>query len=121
MRVKRGVKARRRRNRTLELAKGFRGRSGNTIRQATARVEKAMCYMYRDRRQRKRHFRALWIVRISAAARAEGMKYSDLIRGLKVANVDLDRKVLADLAANDQAGFRSVIEMAKGGLAQASA
>ncbi len=116
MRVKRGVKARRRRNRTFKLTKGFRGRSNNTIRQASARVEKAMCYMYRDRRQRKRHFRALWIVRIGAAARLAGISYSQFVRGLKVAGVDLDRKVLAEMAANDQAAFLAVVNVAKGAL-----
>ncbi len=113
MRVKRGVKARRRRNKVLKLAKGFRGRSKNTIRTATHRVEKALCYSYRDRRQKKRHFRELWIVRLSAAVRELGLNYSQFVNGLKKANVDLNRKVLADMAVRDPEGFRSVVEIAK--------
>lgn len=125
MRVKRGVKARRRRNRTLKLAKGFRGRSKNTIRQATQRVEKAMCYMYRDRKQRKRHFRALWVARVGAAARAAGLSYSQFIFGLKQAEVELDRKVLADLAVKDPEAFARIADVAraaaeKGAAAQAA-
>ncbi len=113
MRVKRGVKARRRRNRTLQLAKGFRGRSKNTIRQATQRVEKALCYAYRDRRVKKRDFRELWIVRISAAVRGLGMTYSAFIAGLKKANVELDRKMLADLAVKQPTAFEKVVELAR--------
>lgn len=114
MRVKRGVKARRRRNRTLARAKGFRGRSKNTIRQATQRVEKAMVYAYRDRRQKKRHFRELWVVRVSAAARAAGISYSQLIKGLKTANIELNRKMLAELAALKPEAFQAVVEQARG-------
>lgn len=113
MRVKRGVKARRRRNRTLQLAKGFRGRSKNTIRQATQRVEKALVYAYRDRRVKKRAFRELWIVRISAAVRLLGMKYSDFVAGLKKAQVELDRKMLAELAVRQPEAFEKVVEIAR--------
>lgn len=113
MRVKRGVKARRRRNKVLKLAKGFRGRSKNTIRTATHRVEKSLCYSYRDRRQKKRHFRELWIVRLSAAVRELGMSYSQFLAGLKKAGVELNRKVLADIAVRDPEAFRSVVDLAK--------
>lgn len=116
MRVKRGVKARKRRNRTLELAKGFRGRSKNTIRQATARVEKALCYSYRDRRAKKRTFRELWITRISAASRLLGMNYSQLISGLKNSNIQLDRKILANLAVEKPEAFKAVADIAKASL-----
>ena len=114
MRVKRGVKARRRRNRTLDRAKGFRGRSKNTIRQATGRVEKAMVYAYRDRRQKKRHFRELWVVRISAAARAAGITYSQLISGLKKAKIEINRKMLAELAIRKPEAFQAVVDQARG-------
>lgn len=113
MRVKRGVKARKRRNRTLALAKGFRGRSKNTIRQATQRVEKALVYAYRDRRQKKRHMRELWIIRVGAAARLNGLTYSRLIHGLKLAGINLNRRVLADLAVNEPASFAAVAKQAK--------
>ncbi len=113
MRVKRGVKARRRRNRVLKLAKGFRGRSKNTIRQATQRVEKALTYAYRDRRAKKRNFRRLWVTRIKAAANRNDLSYSSLIKGLKLANVDLDRKVLADLGSNHPDVFTQVASKAK--------
>jgi large subunit ribosomal protein L20 len=98
MRVKRGFKARRRRNRVLKLAKGFRGRRKNCYRRANQAVERAMDFATRDRRQKRRDFRALWIARINAAARQNGTTYSRLISGLKGANVALDRKILADLA-----------------------
>ncbi len=114
MRVKRGVKARRRRNRTLALAKGFRGRSKNTIRQGTQRVEKAMVYAYRDRRQKKRHFRELWVVRLSAAARAAGTSYSKLIAGMKKANIEINRKMLSELAVRQPEAFQAVVEQARG-------
>lgn len=113
MRVKRGVKARRRRNKVLKLAKGFRGRSKNTIRTATHRVEKSLCYAYRDRKQKKRHFRELWIIRLSAAVRELGMSYSQFMSGLKKAGVELNRKVLADLAVTDPKSFASVVDIAK--------
>lgn len=113
MRVKKGVKARRRRNRILKLAKGFRGRRKNCYKRANQAVERALDYATRDRRTRKRNFRALWIVRINAAARQVGLSYSRLIAGLTKANVQIDRKVLADLAWADPAGFKAVAEIAK--------
>lgn len=113
MRVKRGIKARRRRNEVLKLAKGFRGRSSTTIRQGTQRAEKALTYAYRDRRVRKRDFRRLWIARISAAAKSCGISYSQLMNGLKVANVSLNRKTLAELGVRDMEGFKSVVSVAK--------
>ena len=117
MRVKRGVKARRRRNKILKLAKGFRGRSKNTIRQTTQRVEKSLQYAYRDRRVKKRDFRGLWITRIGAAARLHGLSYSQLIHGLKTSGVELDRKILSDLGANEPAAFVAVANIAKESLA----
>ena len=113
MRVKRGVKARKRRNRILKLAEGFRGRSKNTIRQATQRVEKALCYEYRDRRARKRDFRGLWVARINAAARLSELSYSDLMHGLKCSNIELNRKMLADLGVREPAIFKVVAGIAK--------
>ncbi len=117
MRVKRGVKARRRRNRIFKLAKGFRGRSKNTIRQATQRVEKGLCYAFRDRRAKKRDFRRLWVTRIGAGARAQDMSYSQFVHGLKEAGVELDRKILADLSAYEPEAFAVVADIAKSGLA----
>ena len=116
MRVKRGTKARQRRKGILKLAKGFRGRSKNTIRQATQRVEKALCYAYRDRRTKKREFRKLWITRINAAARLNGLSYSQFTDGLRKASVELDRKVLASLGANDPQTFSAVCQVAKANL-----
>ena len=113
MRVKKGVKARRRRNRILKLAKGFRGRRKNCYKRANQAVERALDYATRDRRARKRNFRALWIVRINAAARQVGLSYSKLIAGLTKANVQVDRKILADLAWADPAGFKAIAEIAK--------
>ena len=105
MRVKRGFKARRRRNKVLKLAKGFRGGRSKLYRTAADSVDKALMYAYRDRRARKRDFRKLWIVRINAGARMNGLSYSKLIHGLKLSGCELDRKVLADLAVSDPAGF----------------
>ena len=113
MRVKKGVKARRRRNRILKLAKGFRGRRKNCYKRANQAVERALDYATRDRRVRKRVFRSLWIVRINAAARQVGLSYSRLIAGLTKANVQVDRKILADLAWADPAGFAAIAEIAK--------
>jgi large subunit ribosomal protein L20 len=113
MRVKKGVKARRRRNRVLKLAKGYRGRRKNCFRRANQAVERALDYASRDRATRKRNFRSLWIVRINAAARTVGLSYSKLIAGLARAKVALDRKVLADLAIADPAGFSAVANIAK--------
>lgn len=112
-RVKRGFKARRRRNKVLKAAKGFRGGRGKLFRTAKNAVIKAWTYAYRDRRQHKRLMRSLWIVRINAAARGIGVKYSELIALLKGANIDLDRKVLADIAVHDPAGFARIVEHAK--------
>ena len=115
-RVKRGFKARQRRNKVLKLAKGYRGARSKLFRSATEAVDRALNYAFRDRRVKKRDFRALWIVRINAAARLNGITYSKLIHGLKQAKVEIDRKVLADLAVSDPAGFAKVA-----GLASASA
>ncbi|HEY5974617.1 MAG TPA: 50S ribosomal protein L20 [Geobacteraceae bacterium] len=112
-RVKRGFKARQRRNKVLKLAKGFRGARSKLFRSATEAVDRALNYAYRDRRVKKRDFRALWIARINAAARLNGLSYSKMIHGLKIAQVEIDRKVLADLAVSDPAGFAAVAGMAK--------
>ncbi len=112
-RVKRGVAARKRRNRVLREAKGYYGGRNNLIKTAREAVEKGWKYAYRDRKQRKRQFRALWIVRINAAAREHGLSYSRLMYGLKQAGVEVDRKVLAQLAVNDPAAFRDLAELAK--------
>jgi large subunit ribosomal protein L20 len=108
MRVKRGFKARRRRKKVLKLAKGFRGGRSKLFRTAADAVDKALMYSYRDRRTRKRDFRRLWITRINAASRQNNLPYSKFIRGLKLAGVELDRKVLAELAISDPAGFMSI-------------
>ncbi|MBK7647945.1 MAG: 50S ribosomal protein L20 [Betaproteobacteria bacterium] len=112
-RVKRGVTARARHKKILVQAKGYRGRRKNVYRIAKQAVMKAGQYQYRDRRQRKRQFRALWIARINAAARLEGMKYSTFMNGLKKANIEVDRKVLADLAVFDQPAFAALAAQAK--------
>lgn len=112
-RVKRGFKARRRRNKVLKLAKGYRGARSKLFRSATEAVDRALNYAYRDRKVKKRDFRALWIARINAAARINGISYSRLIHGLKLAEVGLDRKIMADLAVNDPAGFAVVVDAAK--------
>jgi large subunit ribosomal protein L20 len=107
------VKARRRRNRILKLAKGYRGRRKNCYKRANQAVERALDFASRDRARKKRDFRALWIVRINAAARGSGLSYSRLIAGLNRAQIALDRKVLADLAVSDPAGFAAVANLAK--------
>ncbi|MBK9785090.1 MAG: 50S ribosomal protein L20 [Betaproteobacteria bacterium] len=112
-RVKRGVTARARHKKVLVQAKGYRGRRKNVYRIAKQAVMKAGQYQYRDRRQRKRQFRALWIARINAAARELGMKYSTFMNGLKKANIEVDRKVLADLAVFDQPAFAALANQAK--------
>ncbi|MBP5997398.1 MAG: 50S ribosomal protein L20 [Azonexus sp.] len=112
-RVKRGVTARARHKKVLAQAKGYRGRRKNVYRIAKQAVMKAGQYQYRDRRQRKRQFRSLWIARINAAARELGMKYSTLMNGLKKANIEVDRKVLADLAVFDQPAFAALANQAK--------
>lgn len=116
-RVKRGVTARARHKKVMAKAKGYYGARSRVFRVANQAVIKAGQYAYRDRRQRKRQFRALWIVRINAAARQCGLSYSRLIDGLKKAGIELDRKVLADLAVYDKSGFAAVAEKAKAGLA----
>jgi large subunit ribosomal protein L20 len=118
-RVKRGVTARARHKKVLAQAKGYRGRRKNVFRVAKQAVIKAGQYAYRDRRQKKREFRALWIVRINAAAREVGLSYSRLMNGLKRAQVLIDRKVLADLAVTDKGAFAALAEKAKEGLAAA--
>ncbi|MCC7549510.1 MAG: 50S ribosomal protein L20 [Burkholderiales bacterium] len=115
-RVKRGVTARARHQKVLEQAKGFRGRRKNVFRIANEAVMKAGQYAYRDRRRRKRDFRALWIQRINAAARECGLSYSAFMNGLKKASVELDRKVLADLAVFDKAAFEKIAMQAKASL-----
>jgi large subunit ribosomal protein L20 len=112
-RVKRGFKARQRRNKVLKLAKGYRGARSKLFRSATEAVDRALNYAFRDRRVKKRDFRALWITRINAAARINGMSYSKLVFGLKTARVEIDRKVLADLAVSDPAGFAALANLAK--------
>ena len=112
MRIKRGFKARKRRKKVLKLAKGYRGGRSKLFRTAADAVDKALMYAYRDRRQRKRNFRRLWIARINAAARINNLSYSKFMHGLKLAQVDLDRKVLAELAISDPAGFAKIAELA---------
>lgn len=116
-RVKRGVTARRRHKKILNKAKGYYGARSRVFRVAKQAVIKAGQYAYRDRRQRKRQFRALWIARINAGARMNGLSYSRLIAGLKKANIEIDRKVLADLAMNEKAAFAVVVGKAKEALA----
>ncbi|HBG06038.1 MAG: 50S ribosomal protein L20 [Geobacteraceae bacterium GWC2_58_44] len=112
-RVKRGFKARHRRNKVLKLAKGYRGARSKLFRSATEAVDRALNYAFRDRRVKKRDFRALWITRINAAARINGLSYSKLIHGLKLAKVEIDRKVMADLAVSDPKGFAAIAAAAK--------
>jgi large subunit ribosomal protein L20 len=112
-RVKRGFKARRRRNRILKAAKGYQGRRSTLYKTARAAVMKGWVYAYRDRKQKKRHFRALWIARINAASRALGVKYSELANLLSRSSIELDRKVLADIAVHDPAGFARIVAQAK--------
>ena len=112
MRVKRGFKARRRRKKILKLAKGYRGGRSKLFRTATDAVDKALMYAYRDRKARKRDFRKLWIARINAATRMNNLSYSKFIHGLKLAGVELDRKVLAELAISDPAGFSQIARLA---------
>jgi len=111
-RVTRGFKARRRRNKVLKMARGYVGGRHRLFRTATEAVDRALCYAYRDRRQKKRDFRQLWIARISAAAKINGTSYSKLMGGLKKANVDLDRKVLSNMAILDPNAFSQVVKLA---------
>jgi large subunit ribosomal protein L20 len=115
-RVKRGVTARARHKKVLKLAKGYYGARSRVYRVAKQAVIKAGQYAYRDRRAKKRQFRQLWIVRINAAARQNGLSYSRFIDGLKKASVEIDRKILADIAVYDQKGFAALVEKAKGTL-----
>ena len=112
-RVKRGNVARKRRKKILKLAKGFRGSHSKLFRSANQQVMKALRYAYRDRRNKKRDFRRLWITRVNAAARQNGMSYSKLIGSLKAADIALNRKMLAQMAILDPAGFSKVVELAK--------
>ena len=112
MRIKRGFKARRRRKKVLKLAKGFRGGRSKLYRTAADAVDKSLMDAYRDRRVRKRDFRRLWISRINAAARMNNLSYSKFIHGLKLADIELDRKVLAELAVSDPSGFAQIAKMA---------
>jgi large subunit ribosomal protein L20 len=116
-RVKRGVTAHAKHKKILKQAKGYYGRRKNVFRVATQAVTKAGQYAYRDRRQRKRQFRSLWIARINAAARECGLSYSRFINGLKKADIDIDRKVLADIAVFDKTAFAALAEKAKASLA----
>ena len=111
-RVKRGVTAHAKHKKVLKAAKGYYGRRKNTIRVAKQAVEKALQYQYRDRKARKRNFRALWVQRINAAVREHGLTYSRFIDGLTKAGIEIDRKVLADLAVKDVAGFKAVVDTA---------
>ncbi|GHT90548.1 50S ribosomal protein L20 [Alphaproteobacteria bacterium] len=116
-RVKRGVTAHARHKKVLNLSKGFRGRSSTCYRSALERLEKAMQYAYRDRRNRRRDLRELWIVRINAAAREHGLKYSQFIYGLSKANISLDRKILSELVINDKLAFAEIANKVKAVLA----
>jgi large subunit ribosomal protein L20 len=120
-RIKRAVHARKKRREVLAQAKGYRGARSRRYRVAKEQLLHSGAYAYRDRRDRKAQFRRLWITRIGAAARAEGMSYSTFVRGLKEAGIELDRKILADLAVKDPAAFSSLVEAAKQGLEPARA
>ena len=109
-RVKRGVMVRKRHNKLLKQAKGFQGSRSRRVKVARETLMKALWYAYRDRRNRKRDFRRLWIIRINAAARQNGLSYSKLMSGLKQAGIDIDRKILADMAVRDPAAFTSVVQ-----------
>ena len=116
-RVKRSVHARKKRRKVLKEAKGYFGRKHSSYRFAKEQVQRSGMYAYRDRRNRKRTFRSLWITRINAAARLEGMSYSDLMYGLKQAEVDVNRKMLAEIAVSDREAFRRFVELAREGAA----
>jgi large subunit ribosomal protein L20 len=115
-RVKRGVTSHARHKKVLKLAKGYRGRAHNTYRTALEKVEKALRYAYRDRRAKKRNFRALWIQRINAAVREHGMTYSAFVNGIAKAGIEIDRKVMADLAAREPAAFKALVDQAQAAL-----
>src|SRR6202167_636483 len=120
-RVKRGVTAHARHKKVLDLAKGYRGRNSKVYRIALEKVEKGLQYAYRDRRNNKRDFRGLWIQRINAGVREHGMTYSQFIHGLKLAGLELDRKVLSDLAVREPEAFAGVVETAKSALPEVPA
>ena len=119
-RVKRGVTSHARHKKVLKQAKGYRGRRKNTIRVAMQAVDKGLQYAYRDRRTKKRNFRALWIQRINAAVREHGLTYARFMNGLKVAGIELDRKVLSDLAITEPAAFKDLVDQAQTALAKAN-
>jgi len=112
-RIKRAVHARKKRKKILEMASGYYGQKSRSYRKAKEQLLKSLSYAYRDRKQKKRDFRKLWIVRINAAAREYGLSYSKFIHGLKLAKIEVDRKMLADLAVNDKDGFKALVEKAK--------
>jgi len=116
-RVKGGVASRARHKKIIKAAKGYRGRSNNNYRLALERVEKALQYAYRDRRVKKRNFRALWIQRINAGAREHGLSYSQLMNGVHKAGIEVDRKMLADLAMNDAPAFEAIVDKARAAIA----
>ncbi|MCI5049188.1 MAG: 50S ribosomal protein L20 [Rickettsiales bacterium] len=118
--VKRGVTAKKRHKKILSMAKGYRGRSKNCYRVAVQSVEKGLQYAYRDRKVRKREFRRLWIQRINAAARQHSMSYSQFISGLAKAGVDVDRKVLAEIAVHEPAAFKALVDQSQAGLKKAA-
>ena len=120
-RVKRGVTAHARHKKVLALARGYRGRAKSSFRIAIERVEKGLQYAYRDRRNKKRNFRALWIQRINAGAREQGMTYSQFMAGVKRAGIELDRKVLSDLAIREPEAFKAIVATAQAALAQSTA
>ncbi len=115
-RVKRGVTTHARHKKIIELAKGSRGRSKNTFRAANQRVEKNLQYAYRDRRTRKRNFRALWIQRINAGAREHGLTYSQFMNGVHKAGIEIDRKIMSDLAVREPAAFKAIVDQARAAL-----
>jgi len=119
--VKRGVTTHARHKKVIKASKGFRGRSKNCFRAAVQRLEKSMQYAYRDRRVKKRNFRALWIQRINAGVREHGLIYSQFINGLKIAGIDMDRKVLSDIAALEPASFKVIVDQVKAALASKAA
>ena len=119
-RVKRGVTTHARHKKIVDMASGYRGRGGTNFRTAIEKVEKALQYAYRDRRNKKRDFRALWIQRINAAARLNGLTYGQLIDGLKKGGIDLDRKVLSDIATRNPESFTPMVNQARGALVKAA-
>ncbi|MBI5575720.1 MAG: 50S ribosomal protein L20 [Deltaproteobacteria bacterium] len=116
-RVKRSVHSHKKRRKVFKMVKGFRGGGGRLLRSAKESIARALRYAYRDRRTKKREIRSLWIVRVNAAARENGLSYSQFLFGLKKAGIEVDRKILADLAVNDSAGFRALADAAKAAIA----